>query len=666
MALLRQLYTNFTSGEVTPLFSARIDAAAYKNGVKDLENFRILAQGGIKRRPGLRKRYNVGLGTSYATQLIPYVYDEDEAYLILFASTGSTKFIQAFDPTKETFAISTTGTAGDWTAAGIVGNLKYAQSGDTMIVVHPDMPMLVLTRTSATEFARSDFTFDTSGGFIHQPYYKFVDPAVTLTPANTGTSNQTITASASIFSSAWVGEEIEYTDSAGTIHHIAVVAYLSGTTITGKFDTAPSNTNARTTWKEQVFSSRHGYARSVAFHDQRLVFGGSRDLPNHIFMSKVGEFFNFDVGTGLDDESIQIQIAENQVSEIKAVESFRHLSIFTSEAELYVPTSENRPLTPSTISVKRQTSYGSSGVNPVDFDGALVYLTKSKGAVREFVFSDLSQAYNSDAISLLSQEMIGTIVDMSAQREAPDQAEAYLYTVNSDGNMAVMVSIRKEQVQGWMQYTTDGTFQNVATVNRRVFALVRRDMPLGNGNTESRLFIEEFDNSYHLDCAEKQTNGSAITNWTITAESGLLNYPDIRNRDVSVKSGNFALGSFPANNSGEITLNDAVTEVEIGIPYTPTMTTLPPEFTLQDGITVGQKRRIVRAVLDLNESLNVKTKGTNILIRRVTDDLSLQPTPLTTRKEVYLLGWSSEGTVTVTQDQPLPLTLNGLLLEVEV
>ena len=95
--------------------------------------------------------------------------------------------------------------------------------------------------------------------------------------------------------------------------------------------------------KNRYSVASQGYARSVAFHDQRLIFGGSKDLPNHLFMSQVGEFFNFDVGTGLDDESIQVQIAENQVSEIKSIESFRHLSIFTSEAELYVPTTENRP-----------------------------------------------------------------------------------------------------------------------------------------------------------------------------------------------------------------------------------------------------------------------------------------------------------------------------------
>ena len=74
--------------------------------------------------------------------------------------------------------------------------------------------------------------------------------------------------------------------------------------------------------------------------------------------------------------------------------------------------------------------------------------------MREFVFSDLSQAYNSDALTLLSQHLIGSPTDMVSQREAADQVEAYLYTVNSDGKMPVMVSIRKEQLQGWAEYST--------------------------------------------------------------------------------------------------------------------------------------------------------------------------------------------------------------------
>ena len=448
-----------------------------------------------------------------------------------------------------------------------------------------------------------------------------------------------------------VGEKIEFTDSAGTIVQISITAFTDAQNVTGTLSAAIANTYARDTFKEQVFSTRKGFARSVTFHDQRLIFGGSRDLPNHLFMSKAGEFFNFDAGTGLDDESIQVQIAENQISEIKSLASFRHLVIFTSEQELYVPTSENRPLTPSTISVKKQTSYGSGEVVASDFDGALVFLTKSKGAVREFVYSDISQAYNADALTLLSPHIIGVPSQMISQREAQDQVEAYLYLVNSDGKMPVFMSIRKEQLQGWCEWSTQGNFKNLVNVNRQVYCIVERTI---NSSTVTNL--ELLDNTYHTDCASKQT-ASATKNWTVA---------HLPNTEVVVKSGNYSMGTYTTNGSGQLTLTDAVTNVEIGLNFTPELTTLPPEFQLSDGISVGQKRRVVRAVLDLNETLDVKTKGTNILIRRVTDDFSLEPTPITERKEVYLLGWGKEGTVTITQDQPLPLTINGLLLEVEV
>lgn len=643
MALLRQFYTNFTSGELSPLLTSRLDADAYKNGLKTLRNFRIRAQGGVTRRPGLRYLQDLS-DIPYQTE--PYIYDEDEAYILLF-SNGRLDIVDVSDPTNSLTAV----TSCPWATAQI-GEIKVAQSGDTMIAVHPDFAMQKITRTSATTFTVTNFTFDVSNNFTHQPYYKFAAPAVTLKPQTSSAGSQNITASTSIFSADWVGEEIEFQDASGTVHHITVTAYVSGTVITGTFDTAPSNSSARTTWAEQVFSSRRGYARTVMFHDQRLIFGGSKQLPNHLFFSQVAEFFNFDVGTGLDDQSIQVQIAENQVSTIKSLESFRNLVVFTSEQELYCPTSENRPLTPSTIAVKRQTSFGSGSVTPVEFDGAIAFLTKTKGTIREFIFSDISQAYNSDALTLLSQHLISSPKSIIAQRESSDQSEGYMYVINDDGTVPVFTSIRKEKLQGWCLYSTTGEFKNLVNVNRNVYAVIERTI---DGATQTTL--ELFDNTYHLDGALKLTSGSATKNWTIG------HFP---NTQVFVKSGNYSLGAYTTDASGNITVSDAVTEIEVGLNYTPTLTTLPPEFQLQDGLSFGQKRRIVRAVLDLNETLDVKTKGTKILIRRVTSNFANAPDPVTARREVYLLGWSNDGTVTITQDEPLPIGINGLMLEVEV
>ena len=642
MALLRQYYTNFSSGELSPLLSSRIDAEAYRNGANQLRNVRIRAQGGVTRRPGLRYLQTL---SNVDYQAEPFVFDEDEAYIVLFSS-GRIDIVNASSPT--TVATSITSSV-PWTSE--VGSLTVAQAGDTMFVCHPDKIMKKLFRTGSNTFTLTDFTFDSSSGLSYQPYYKFATSSITITPSATSGSGVTLTASASAFVSAHNGTYLRLVDDAGTVRHAEITGYTSGTVVTATLSGAIANTNAITDWSEQVFSATRGYARTVTFHDQRLIFGGSRDLPNFIFMSKSGVFTNFDVGTGLDDESIQVQIAENQVSEIKALTSLKHLTIFTSEQELYAPTSENKPLTPSTIAIKKQTSFGSGSVQPTDFDGAIVFLTKSKGAIREFIYSDLSQSYNSDALTILSPHILGVPVDMVAQRESSDQVEGYLYAVNSDGHMPVFMSIRKEKLQGWTRYETNGNFKNVVNANRKVYCIIERTI-----DSSTVTSLELLDNTYHLDMASQQTGGSSTT-WTVS---------HLPNTQVYVKSGNYSLGQYTTNGSGQVTLTEAVTSVEIGLNYTPPVQTLPPEFQLDDGISVGQKRRIVRAVLDLNETLSVKAKGTNVLIRSVTDDFSLEPSALTTRKEIYFLGWGKDGKVTISSEEPLPLGLNGILLEVEI
>jgi len=642
MALLRQFTTNFSSGELSPLLTSRVDADAYRNGAFRLRNVRLKAQGGCTRRPGLR--YLQTLANEFY-QSEAYVYDEDEAYLLLFSDT-KLRIVDVSNPT----VILQTITSCPWATAQI-GSLVVSQSGDTMFVTHPSITTKKITRTSSTNFSLTDYVFDSSAGMSFQPYYKFAGSAITVTPGGTSGSGISLTASGNAFQSAHNGTYLRLVDDAGTVRHGLITGFTSATVVTITLSGALANTNAITNWGEQAFSSIRGYARTVTFHDQRLIFGGSRDLPNFLFMSKIGEFTNFDIADGADDSSIQIQIAENQVSEIKGLMSFRYLTIFTSEQELYVPTSENKPLTPSTITVKKQTSFGSGTVQPKEFDGAITFLTKSKGAIREFIFSDLSQAYNSDSITLLSEHIIGIPLDIEAQRESSDQMEGYLYLVNSEGYMPVFMSIRKEKVQGWVRYETNGSFKNITNVNRQIYTVVQRTI-----NNATVTSLELFQNDHYTDMA-KQLSGSSSTTWTVS---------HLPNTLVQVRSGNYSLGTFTTNGSGVVTLDQAVTSVEIGLAYTPEITTLPPEMQLPDGVSVGQKRRIVRAVLDLVSTLNVKAGGTRILLRNVTDDFSQEPTALTQRKEVYLLGWSKEGRVTITQEEPLPMTLNGILLEVEV
>jgi hypothetical protein len=48
----------------------------------------------------------------------------------------------------------------------------------------------------------------------------------------------------------------------------------------------------------------------------------------------------------------------------------------------------------------------------------------------------------------------------------------------------------------------------------------------------------------------------------------------------------------------------------------------------------------------------------------VTDDLSVAPALFTGIKEFFLLGYNREAKVTITQDEPLPLRVLGMNMEV--
>jgi len=68
--------------------------------------------------------------------------------------------------------------------------------------------------------------------------------------------------------------------------------------------------------------------------------------------------------------------------------------------------------------------------------------------------------------------------------------------------------------------------------------------------------------------------------------------------------------------------------------------------------------------LDLNNTLAVSVNNTALTIRQVTDDMSQTRTPVTGKREFRLLGYSDDPQIEITQAEPLPIQVNGLIAEV--
>ena len=191
---------------------------------------------------------------------------------------------------------------------------------------------------------------------------------------------------------------------------------------------------ATTEFSEMSYSNLRGYPAAVTFHQNRLWFGGTLAQPDGIWGSKSGLFFNFDVGDGEDNDALDLTANVGEISSIRHLVSNRDLQIFTTGAELFIPTISNKPVTPSNAQIRRQTPYGSSFVRPTVFDGATLFIQKTGSALREFLFTDAEAAYTSVAVSGLAPHLILDPVQQTSIKGALNRSESYSFLINNSSN----------------------------------------------------------------------------------------------------------------------------------------------------------------------------------------------------------------------------------------
>ena len=445
----------FLNGEVAPEFFAHDNLS----GLARLENMDVLSGGGLTRRRGMTKMADL----LKSAKLVPFSVSDSEQYIIALADERIWVF--APDGTLAQSIIS------PWSYDD-VARVQYAQRFGTIIFVHPDYQPRVLKKTN-DGFAISLFEFSTNSNMTqNMPFMKFDDTdgiTITLTANSAGNNYATFTTNADFWTSDSVGERILLMGLQWRIDSVTnartAVAY---TNATYTLPDAPI-----TDWQEGAFSRRRGWPCSITFHQNRLVFGGSRDWPSGVWMSVVGKHNNFSVGTGLDDEAIFITLTSQQRQQICTVVSSDNLQILTSVGEWAI---SNKPLTPASVDIKQHTSVGcatSCYLAPQKIEGQTVFVSRNLRDIRELSLDDLGENYNANDLCALAKHLMNNPVDM-----AYNPGTRQLFVVMSDGTMAVLNQNAALGISAWGKYTTDGEFQSVAVVDDETFVVVKRGLEI--------------------------------------------------------------------------------------------------------------------------------------------------------------------------------------------
>lgn len=624
MNQLRRIKTSFAAGELSPELIGRSDLRAYENGAARLTNVFILPTGGLRRRPGLR---HLGMLPGPA-RLIAFEFSTEQTYLLVFTD----RRMAVWRNDVEIAAIAT-----PWTSSQL-GSLSWTQSADTLLVAHPDVPPQRITRASHTAWTIAPWTFRA------EPFYRFAAEGVTLTPSGTAGSI-TVTASAPVFLPGHAGVTFRIGKKRLRIDWVGSATSAGATVLEPLSDTAPT-----ADWDEAAFSPVRGWPVSLCFHQDRLVIGGSRDLPNRLWLSRTGDLFNFDLGTGLDDQAIEFALVSDQVNAIRAVFSGRHLQVFTSGAEWMV---SGDPLTPANIQLNRQTRVGSPvdrTVPPVDVDGATIFVARSGRSVHEFAYTDVEQAYQAADLAVLARHLVRDPVSM-----AYDQTRRLLHVVMADGLLATLTLYRAEQVTAWSRQETQGAFRSIAEIDGAVYVVVERF---------GTLRLERFDDSVLTDAAATGENPAGATVW-----SGLSH---LEGREVVVVGDSAPRGRETVV-AGRIETQPPAKRIEVGLPYTHVVEPLPPELLTAVGARTGPVR-LVAVTFRLLEtaalSVDLGRGPVALPFRRLGPGvLDAAPPRFTGDRTIRALGWRRDVASPlwrIESDVPLPMTLLSVTTEMRL
>jgi len=367
--------------------------------------------------------------------------------------------------------------------------LKYFQSYDTMYIFHPDHEWMKLTRTGHAAWTLAEVDF-TNGPWLDE------ETDIAFTPSAT-TGDIDLTSNADFFLDGHVGALLRLYNST-VWGYVKIATVADAQTATATVISELGSTADSTKYQEGAWSTVRGFPSSGAFNEASLVAVANDDQPQTIWASKKGDFENFDVGTGLDDEGFIYTIpASNRILWPGAL---RELVLGTGDGMYKMTGGIDDYISPTNVRVRPGMAIGAMDLSPIPVNNSLLYWQKGSRKLRELTYDPNSydENYVAPDLSLLADHITLGGVKYSAWQQEPN---SILWTVRADGVLLGMSYMRTEDIVGWGRHITDGEIESVAVIPdptdsfNEVWVSVKRDIDTVDANTVLLLRMNGVDES---------------------------------------------------------------------------------------------------------------------------------------------------------------------------
>jgi len=552
-----------------------------------------------------------------------------------------------------------------------VEDIQWAQSKDTMYLAHGDVALRKIRRFGASQWDIVEVDL------VDGPYYNKTDDEyggvgtdITITPSATSGAI-TVTASSALFASTDVGRALRYR--AATTDEwaeITLTGYTSPTVMNADVEKTLSGVGASTEWRLGYFSDTTGHPSCVTFHEQRLVLANTNDRPQSVWFSRSGdiEIFQPDNDSYKDEvdatSAMTYTLASRDSNDITWLSSRNVLylgsygAIFAAKAS-----SLDEAMTPNNISIKPVVRTASYKTMPIETSNATLFIHYHQKKVVELAYNVESDNMVGVDLSILSEHLGKNKFKFIARQEEPYNI---LWAITETGELKGLTYLRDQQVVGWHTHTIGGTDVQVKSIacipgqkETELWMIVQRTI---DGSTVQ--YVEYLSQYFRDDVEAAEAffvdSGLNYDGASVTSITGL---DHLEGEEVTAFTNGFVGVVDDVVTGGAVTLQEATTYANIGLPYNVTIKIMPIELNGPGGSISGSLVRAWKSFVRLYRSAIIKvgysTEDSNIL-ENFADNYNMGGAIplLSTLKEIpYDHGAELEIATYIEQTTPTPLTV---------
>lgn len=236
------------------------------------------------------------------------------------------------------------------------------------------------------------------------------------------------------------------------------------------YGTNPFATSSHT----RTITGRYERPISVAYFEERRVFGGSSLRPNTLFISEFGNYTGFDVPPlNVRGQAIYADMAAVRREAIRTmVPAMRRLLVLTDSSLWSCHRGDAGTFDYDTVALRLEEPEGAAAMQPLVVEGTVLYVGALRRSVRALGASD-ADTLSSSSVSEHAQHLFEgdgpSAWYASASRKLKDWCYAkspwgVVWAVREDGVLLSLTFSRSQEMAAWAHHETAGTVGSVCSV----------------------------------------------------------------------------------------------------------------------------------------------------------------------------------------------------------